>query len=189
MPAGSSGRDRMHDDAAWLADYPTRYAEWWAAARPLLERHEYPQAFKSYPRPAVGETPWTPLARPLAECRLAVVTTAGLYRPGADAPFAGEAPDGDFTWRAIPLDTPPSGLEIAHTHFNTDVARADLNTVFPIERLAEMCEEGVLGSLAPTHYSVMGYCTPAHLLAERTAPAVAARMRDEGVDAALVVPV
>ncbi len=179
----------MRDDASWLPEYRAQYAVWWEAARPFLERHEYPAAFKAYPRPALKGTPWTPVRTPLAESRLALVTTAGLYRPGADEPFRGEAPDGDATCRAIPLGTDIATLAIAHRHFNTEVAAADMNTVFPLDRLAEMAAEGTIGSLAPTHYSLMGYCTRADLVAERSAPEIATRMREERVDAALVVPV
>jgi D-proline reductase (dithiol) PrdB len=179
----------MRDDAAWLPEFRVRYAEWWAAARPLLERHEYAAAFRAYPRPAVGDPPWAPVRKPLAASRVAVVTTAGLYRPGIDGPFAGEAPDGDYTSRSLPADVALEALASAHTHFNTQVALADMNTVFPLDRLREMVAAGTVGSVAPTHYSLMGYCTRADTIAEETAPAVAARMLDEGVDAALVVPV
>ena len=47
----------------------------------------------------------------------------------------------------------------------------------------------VIGEVAPTHYSTMGYVVHADELALVTAPMIAALMREEGVDAALLVPV
>ena len=173
----------------WIDAFRAGYAPWFKTARPLIERHDYAAAFKTYPWPTFIESPWTELEKPLASARLAVVTTGGLYRPGVDRPFDGDAPEGDASYRAIPRETALATLGIAHPHFAHEVARADMNTIFPLERLEELVRAGALGDLAPTHYSTMGYATDAARLAETTAPAIAARMREEGVDAALVVPV
>ena len=48
-------------------------------------------------------TPFVRPARPLAACRLAIVTTAGLHRRG-DRPFG----PGEQTYRVIPSETPPA---------------------------------------------------------------------------------
>lgn len=177
---------RDHD---WTVPFRDAYASWIETARPLLERHAYGRAFKEYPWVTFVESPWAPLAKPLPSSRLALVTTGGLYRPGVDRPFDVDAPEGDTSYREIPRGTAPQHLAIAHAHFAHEVAEADLNTIFPLGRLEELVREGVLGGLAPTHYSVMGYATDAALLAGTTAPALASRMRDEEVDAALIVPV
>ena len=42
---------------------------------------------------------------------------------------------------------------------------------------------------AATHYSFMGYILQPRQLLDSTAPAIAARMADEAVDVALLVPV
>lgn len=175
--------------AGWLADFRSRYDTWWVEARPLIAQHEFGKAFKSYPWPAFHDTPWTPLARPLAESTVAVVTTAGLYRPGVDPAFDSDALEGDWGFRALPREVRLAGLAIAHTHFSHEVAEADMNTIFPLERLAELAAAGVVGCLARTHYSIMGYVTRAADLAAETAPEIAARMKAEGVDLALVIPV
>lgn len=179
----------MNSDGTWIAPFRAAYAAWFATARPLLEQHDYAKPFKTYPWPTFAESPWTPVTKPLAASRVAVVTTAAVYRLGADRPFDGAAPAGDTSYRAIPIGTVLGSLAIAHTHFPLDVAQADMNTIFPLERLAELKRGGAVGELAPTHYSTMGYATDAALLAETTAPAIAARMRDERVDVALIVPV
>ena len=176
-------------DARWLAEFRSRYATWWPEAQPLIAQHEYGPAFKTYPWPTFGEAPWAPLGKPVAQSAVSVVTTGGLYRPGVDRAFDGDALEGDWGFRALPRDVDLPGLAIAHPHFSHEVAEADMNTIFPLRRLAELEAAGVIGRLAPTHYSTMGYVTRAADLAAETAPAVAARMKAEGVDVALVIPV
>ena len=188
-----SGHPRTHaapgSPLQWIPAFRGAYAAWFETARPLIERHDYATAFKTYPWPTFVDSPWTPLETPLTSARLAVVTTGGLYRRGVDRPFDADAPAGDTSYRTIPRATPPAALGIAHSHFAHEVAEADMNAIFPLERLEELVRAGALGDLAPTHYSTMGYATDAALLAETTAPAIASRMRDEGVDVALIVPV
>lgn len=179
----------MRSDTRWIDGFRAAYDTWWEGARPLLEEHQYAQAFRDYPWPAFAETPWTPVTKPLHASRVAVVTTAGLYRRGVDRPFNGATPDGDTSYRALPADVDAKRLAIAHQHFNHGLAEADLNTVFPLERLQELTREGLVGALASTHYSTMGYALRAADLAEETAPAIALRMAGEGVDVALIVPV
>src|SRR6266566_3074377 len=59
----------------------------------------------------VNETaPFVRLATPLAACRVAIVTTAGLHRRG-DKPFG----PGEQGYRAIPADTPATDLVQSHT--------------------------------------------------------------------------
>ena len=173
----------------WTAEFRARYAEWWPRAEPLLAAHDYSAAFKTYPWPTFADTPWTPVAKALGQSRIAVVTTGGLYRPGVDPPFDVGALGGDVSYRAIPRETAIATLAIAHPHFAHEMAEADMNTVFPLDRLEELRADGVIGDLAPTHFSTMGYAPRAADLAEETAPAIAARMRAEAVDAALLVPV
>lgn len=179
----------MKSDAGWLEEFRARYADWWPAARPLIERHEYATAFKTYPWPTFTTAPWTPLTRALSESRIGVVTTGGLYRAGVDAPFEGHAPEGDWSFRTIPADVPIATLSIAHEHFAHAVADADMNTIFPLDRLRELQAAGFIAGTTDVHFSIMGYCTRAADLAEGAAPAIAAGLQAASADVALVVPV
>lgn len=179
----------MKTDAAWLGEFRSRFAAWWPEAQPLLDRHEYPTAFKTYPWPTFTTTPWTPVTKPVAASRIGVVTTGGLYRAGHEPPFDGHAPDGDWSFRAIPDGIPIQALAIAHEHFAHEIAEADMNTIFPLDRLRELQSAGLIGGLADTHFSTMGYCARAADLAEHTAPAIAAGLQAAGADLALIVPV
>jgi len=179
----------VRSDARWLAEFRSQYAAWWPEAHPLIAQHQYGPAFKTYPWPTFREAPWTPLGKPVAQSALAVVTTGGLYRPGVDLPFDGDALEGDWGFRALPREVDLTGLAIAHPHFAHEAAEADMNTIFPLKRLGELEAAGLIGRLAPTHYSTMGYVTRAADLAAETAPTIAARMKAEGVEVALVIPV
>jgi D-proline reductase (dithiol) PrdB len=176
-------------DTRWMDAFQSRYDAWWPGALPLIEAHDYGSAFKTYPWPAFTETPWAPLTKQLRDSRVAVVTTGGLYRSGRDVPFDGKALDGDWSFRAIPADTPLQTLGISHEHFPHGTAQADMNTIFPLDRLRELEGGGEIGGLTATHYSLMGYCTRAADVAGTMAPEIASRLAAEGADVALVVPV
>lgn len=176
-------------DSGWIDEFRARYADWWPEAQPMIERHDYATAFKTYPWPAFSTAPWTPVTKPLAASRVGVVTTGGLYRAGVDAPFDGGAPEGDWSFRSIPAGVPIQTLAIAHEHFAHEVAEADMNTIFPLDRLRELQAARVIAGLTDVHFSIMGYCTRAADLAEGAAPAIAAALQAAGADVALVVPV
>jgi D-proline reductase (dithiol) PrdB len=130
---------------------------------------------------------WTPLARPLAECRVALLTTGGVHLRTQE-PFDVMKPDGDWSYRAIPSDTPPEALTITHTHYNHLDADRDVNCMFPIERLPELCDEGVIGAAAPTFFGMMGWVPDPRQTVRDTVPAIVERAKAEAVDIALLTP-
>jgi D-proline reductase (dithiol) PrdB len=140
-----------------------------------------------------GVIPFTPLAKPLRECTVALLSSAGIARHD-DRPFDQEGERrnpwwGDPSFRRIPLGTTEKDVRLYHLHIDTRFGEADLDVVLPMRRLAELACLGIVGRPAPTHYSTMGYILEPTELVERTAPAIAASMREEGVDAAVLVPV
>jgi D-proline reductase (dithiol) PrdB len=128
----------------------------------------------------------TPLlaGKPLAGRRVVVISTAGLHRRG-DRPFQ----PGDGSYRVIADDTPANELVMSHISVNFDRTgfQQDLNVVFPIDRLRELVADGTVGSLASVHYSFMGAFPPA--AAEPHAQHLAGLLKNDKVDAALLVPV
>jgi hypothetical protein len=175
-------------DGSWIEGFRQQYETWFPEARALIEAHQYAAAFKAYPFPAFTETPWTPLTLPLAEVRLGVVTTAGLYRKGVEAAFADTA-EGDPRVVEIPGDADPAQLEIAHSHLPEDFIRSDMSMVLPLEHLRALVRERRIGAIAPRIFSVVGYRTRAHDVAQSTATAIAAAMAEDGVTLGLIVPV
>ena len=139
-----------------------------------------------------GPIAFTPLAKPLRECTIALLSTAAIAR-NDDRPFdqEGERRDpwwGDPSFRAIPLGTTERDVRLYHMHIDTRFGESDLDVVLPMRRLVELASAGVVARAAPTHYSIMGYILDPTELVGRTAPAIAERMLAERVDAAALVP-
>jgi D-proline reductase (dithiol) PrdB len=65
---------------------------------------------------------------------------------------------------------------------------ADVNVVFPIDRLREMVAEGRIGSLGPTLYSFMGAQRDVTAIKTTTAHEVADRLLEDGVEVVLLTP-
>ncbi len=145
---------------------------------------------RAYPWRRVDPVPWTPLAKPLRECRVALVSSAGLVAPG-QAPFDAGVRGGDPSFREIAGDADPRTFADTHRSesFDHTGLREDPNLAFPLDRLCEVAVAGRIGSVAPRHLSFMGGITAPGRLVRDTAPVAARRLRDDGVDVALLVPV
>lgn len=135
------------------------------------------------------DVPWAALARPLRECAVALVTTAGVHLR-SQPPFDMDDPEGDPSFRAIPADTDIRDLTITHKYYDHSAADRDINVVFPLERLRELRAEGVIGGISTPCYSFMGHIDGRHLstLIGITAPAVARQLRLAGADCAFLTP-
>ena len=131
--------------------------------------------------------PWTPLAVPVSEARFAMVTTGGFFVEGQE-PYETDGPEGkgDITFREIPKDVPRDQLRLEHKHYDLSGPRQDMNCVFPLDRFLELEREGIIGGLADTNYSFMGYIQRPDLLSSETAPEVARRLKADGVEAAFL---
>ena len=133
--------------------------------------------------PNFETTPWV-TGSALSRRRVAIVSSAGLAVRGED-PFRGRDPD----YRAIPADTKPEELLVSHISINFDRTgfQEDWNVVFPLDRLNELAADGVIGSVAQTHYSFMGATDPVQM--EPYARELAGRLKGDQVDAVILSPV
>lgn len=133
--------------------------------------------------------PWTPFVRDLKDCKVAIVTTAGVHLKG-QAPFDMKDPKGDPTFREVPRDTSKEQLMITHDYYDHRDADKDINIVFPIERLKELNGSGEIGEVAGLHYGFMGHIDGPHLytLINKTAPEVAGRLKAQNVDVVILTP-
>jgi len=151
---------------------------------------------------AYDDAPFTPLQKPIAQARLMLLTSSGHFVDGHDPePFGiqnmtqRQAEDmiDDFlkaepTLSAIPVDTPAGYLRVRHGGYDVRGAQTDPNVLFPLERLRELQQEGVIGALAEDVYSFVGATSQTRLL-KHSGPEWLKLFKQKQVDAALLVPV
>jgi D-proline reductase (dithiol) PrdB len=166
-----------------------QYRDWLTSAKPLLEAHDYQSAFKTYPFVRNERAPWAPVAKPLEESLVALVSTGGFYVRGEQEPFDAANIEGDISYRTFSRTLPPSQLGIAHDHFPHHYAEADINTILPLDHLSAFEREGLIGECEDTVYSVTGYLTNTVAFMQTTARAIAQRLQEARVDVALIIPV
>ena len=130
---------------------------------------------------------WAPMDKPLYECCVALVTTAGVHlksQPVHDL----LNPHGDTSFREIPGDISMSELAVDHLHYDTSDANKDHNCVFPLDRLRELVDMGMIAAVAPIHYGFMGFIPDGRLLRDTTAPIVAERLLNQQTDVVVLTP-
>jgi D-proline reductase (dithiol) PrdB len=159
-------------------------------------------AYSQAGRWTYDDVPFAPLAKPLAESRLALITSTGHFVDGEDPEPLGvkdmtqsEAIKriGDFlksepTLTAIPLSTPRTKLRVRHGGYDIRGVQADPNVAFPVDRLRELTNEGYIGELLPKAYSFIGATSQLRLL-NQAGPKWVGMLKSQEVDAALLVPV
>ena len=143
-------------------------------------RYYAAQAFeKPYQWARFEDVPFAPLPKPLAECSLALVTTAARYdREESDPRYVD----------SVPVAPPPERLFANDLSWDKKATHMDdRGSYLPIERLQELVAEGRLGALAPRFH-----CVPTEYSQRRTreadAPEILKRCREDGADIALLVP-
>lgn len=134
--------------------------------------------------PSFETQPWVN-GPPLSQRRVAIITTAGLHRRN-DRPF--QMNQSDF-YRVIPGDAQANDLVMSHMapSFDRSGYQRDWNVVFPLDRLREMVDERIIGSLADFHYS---FGTPLSISESETAAReIADLSKKDNVNAVLIFPV
>jgi len=133
---------------------------------------------------------WARLTRPLAECRVAICSTAGMVAPG-QPPFDAAVRGGDFSYRVIDGDTEVASLLDTHRSASYGHAgiEADANLSFPLDRLRDLAAAGRIGTVAKRHLSFMGSITAPNRLVRKTAPEAAEILVADQVDVVFLVPV
>ena len=145
---------------------------------------------KAYPWRKIDPVPWAPRKKPLSECRLALVSSAGFVLPG-QKPFDESIRGGDSSFREIPGDAEFQELHESHRSesFDHTGIHEDPNLAFPLDRARELVLRGRIGSLSRRHLSFMGSITAPGRLIQQTAPAATQLLVEDAADVALLVPV
>ena len=136
------------------------------------------------------DAPFQKLRKPLAQSRIAIVTTAAPFRPdkgdqGPGAPYNGSAKfyqvyDGDTSQR--------HDLRISHIGYDRKHTTAtDSNSWFPLPALLRAAAAGRIGAVAPRFFGAP--TNRSHRVTiETDAPEILRRCVEDAVDAVIVVP-
>jgi D-proline reductase (dithiol) PrdB len=129
---------------------------------------------------------WAPLRKPIDKCRVALLSTGGIYIKDKQPPFN---PDrDDLTFREIPKDVDSRTLAISHNNYDHTDAEKDINCVFPIETLCRLEKQNYIGEFASIAYTVMGRIFRRTALQQELAPQILQKLKDAEVDVFLLVP-
>ena len=142
------------------------------------------QAVARMPVPEFETTAFS-LPPPLSEASVAIVTSAALYVEGEPA-FAASDP------QLKALDDGVRNLRLGHfsPNFDRGAYASDLNVVYPVDRLHELADRGVIGRVAPRHYSCAGNQDESvSRLRLDTGPQAAKQLLADGVHVVLLAPV
>jgi hypothetical protein len=137
------------------------------------------------------QVPFTPVTKPLAQSRIGLITTAAEFDPEKGDQEAGAAYNTGAKFHAVysrPIDSTPD-LRISHIAYDRKNARVDdINAYFPLQRLHEAAAAGRIGSIAARFHAVPTMRSQRKTI-ERDAPEILERLREEEVDAAILVAV
>jgi len=128
------------------------------------------------------EVPFTPLAKPLADCRVGLVTTASRM----DVEGADQGRRGKKEPYALTAYPPPTRLFTADLFWDKKATHTDdLDSFLPLNRLAEYAASGRIGSVSPRFYGAPTEYSQGKT-SRRTAPQILEWCREDGVDAVLL---
>ncbi len=122
--------------------------------------------------------------RPLEECRVALISTAGLMLRGGDNIRAGTG-----GYQTIDHSVADTDILINHVSVNFDrtAFAEDINTVFPRQRLQELAQQGTVAHAASEHYSFMGATAPEKM--ESHVHTLAAELKSKDINTVCLLPV
>ena len=136
------------------------------------------------------DAPFTPLAKPLAECRLALITTAAPYQPGLGDQGPGARYNAAAKFYTVYSDSSATipDVRISHVGYDRTHTRAeDPRTWFPLAALQAAVKAGRLGALTPRFHGAPTNRSQ-RITVETDAPEILRRCREDGADVALLVP-
>jgi hypothetical protein len=126
--------------------------------------------------------PFAPLPKPLSECRVGLVTTAGKM----DAEVDDQGHRKRRELYATSADPPPGRLFTADLFWDKAATHTDdLDSFLPLNRLAEYAAGGRIGSVSPRFYGVPTDYSQGRTLSV-DAPKILEWCREDKVDAVLL---
>ena len=165
-----------------LEDLPVRYIDRTHAWYDALGTNNH------YRYASFQDVPFTRLGKPLAQCKIGLLTTAVPYDPakGAQdckAPYNAGAKFYEPYTADMALD---HDLRVAHVGINRRELTDDANCWFPLPALRRAAAAGRVGSLASRFHGVPTNRSQRHTV-EVDCPEIVARCLADGIDAAILV--
>jgi hypothetical protein len=135
------------------------------------------------------DTPFTPLARPLAECRVGLVTTSEMVIRGREAELDHIENDPKRPGYSLPMGTPTKDLYSRKASYDKYATTLDdVDAFLPLTHLTRFVEEARIRSLAPRFQVVHSQYSQRRTLTV-DAPRVLAEHREDRVDVAVLTAV
>lgn len=173
-------------------EHPLGFAPEWDAPVPYIERtHAWYDALGTgnpYRYAQYADVPFAPLRRPLAQCRVALLTTAAPYQPDQGPQDARSPYNASAKFYAVYSgDTSADhDLRVSHVAVDRDHITDDAHTWFPLPALRAAAVRGRIGALAPRFHGVPTNRSQRHTLAV-DCPELLDRVRADAADAAVLV--
>ena len=134
--------------------------------------------------------PFTPLTKPLSDCRLALVTTAAPYQPGKGDQGPGAPYNGAAKFHAVyslPSAVEPD-LRISHISYDRQHTTAeDMRSWCPLAQMKRFAADGEIGGVTRNLHGVPTNRSQKTTIA-RDAPEILRRVSEDGADAVVLVP-
>jgi hypothetical protein len=161
---------------------------------PYIERTRSYYAALGYPAPyrwaENAEVPFQPLGKPLSAVRVALITTAALRRPGHGNQEAGAGYNGAAKFSKVYSAETKTDPALGINHVAIDFKHAtgeDLGSYFPLLALRRAAIGRRIGGIT-AHFHGVPTNRSERVTREDYAPEVLARCRQDGADAAVLVP-
>ena len=136
-----------------------------------------------------ADVPFTRLTKPLSACLVALVSTGEVEVKGLKLSEDKNQMGNVGGVYSIPSETPEDRLfSGSHSYDKHATTLEDINAYFPSARLYEAAKEGRSSGLTDRFIGVYNAYSQRRTL-ERDAPEVLRRLREDGADVALMVPV
>ena len=135
------------------------------------------------------EVPFTRLTRPLAECRVGLITTSEMVVRNREAELAHIENDPTRPTYALAMDTPSADLYSRKAAYDRHATTLDdVDAYLPLTHLRRLVDERRIGGLAPRFQIVQSQYSQRRTLTV-DAPAILAQLREDRVDVAVLTAV
>jgi len=144
---------------------------------------------KSYQWARYADVPFTRVNKPLAESKVALVTTAAPYQPGKGEQGPGAPYNSAAKFYRVYSDTTEGEPDTRVSHIGIDrkhTTAEDSRTWFPLAQLKRLADEGRIGDITPRFYGAPTNRSQRTTI-EQDCVDLLDLIREDGADCAVIV--